>query len=95
MINLRFKLKIVCLSIKNKIPVILGKIFTRPNLNKVIIIFIVGFISRALIVNIYDVNVYSQYLDKISIMYYSCFSLFIVVIHELVNLYNVNIIPSY
>ena len=95
MINLWIKLKIVCLSIKNKIPLILGKIFTQSNLNKVIIIFTVGFVSRAFIVNIYDVNVYSQYLDKISLIYYSCFSLFIVIVHELINFYNINIIPSF
>jgi hypothetical protein len=89
------KLHIVYLSIKNKLPILLGKIFTKPNLNKVIIIFIVGFISIVFIVNIYNVNVYFEYLNIISIIYYSCMSCFILVVHELVNYFEFNIIPSY
>jgi hypothetical protein len=89
------KLYIVYLSIKNKLPILLGKIFTKANLNKIIIIFIVGFISRVFIVNIYNVNVYFEYLNIISILYYSCMSFFIVIVHELVNYYEFNIIPSY
>jgi hypothetical protein len=93
--NLFNKLNVVYLSIQNKLPILLGKIFTKPNLNKVIIIFIVGFISRVFIVNIYNINVYFEYLSIISILYYSCMSFFIVVVHELVNYFEFNIIPSY
>jgi hypothetical protein len=89
------KIKIVYLSIQNKLPIILGKIFTKPNLNKVIIIFIVGFISRVFIVKMYNVNVFFEYLNIISILYYSFMSFFIVIIHELINLFGFNIIPSY
>jgi hypothetical protein len=89
------KFKLVCLSIQNKLPIFLGKIFTKSNLNKVIIIFIVGFISRVFIVNIYNVNVYFDYFNCISILYYSFMSCFIVVVHELINCFNVNIIPSF
>jgi hypothetical protein len=90
-----YKLKIVYLSIQNKLPIILGKIFTKSNLNKVIIIFIVGFISRIFIVNIYNVNVYYEYMNIISILYYTCMSFFIVVVHELVNYFEFNIIPPF
>lgn len=93
-INLN-KLNVVYLSIQNKLPILLGKIFTKPNLNKVIIIFIVGFISRVFIVNIYNINVYFENLNTISILYYWCMSCFIVVVHELVNYFEFNIIPSY
>lgn len=89
------KLNVVYLSIKNKLPILLGKIFTKPNVNKVIIIFIVGFISIVFIVNIYNINVYFEYLNILSILYYSCMSCFIVVVHELVNYFEFNIIPSY
>lgn len=65
--NFLYNLKIVYLSIQNKLPILLGKIFTKSNLNKVIIIFIVGFISRIFLVNIYNVNVYFEYLNIISI----------------------------
>ena len=85
------KLNVVYLSIQNKLPILLGKIFTKPNINKVIIIFIIGFISRVFIVNIYNINVYFEYLNIISILYYSCMSFFIVVVHELVNYFEFNI----
>src|ERR1700683_1520706 len=89
------KIKIVYLSIQNKLPILLGKIFTQSNINKVIIIFIVGFISRIFIVKMYNVNVFFEYLNIISILYYSCMSFFVVIIHEFVNFFEFNIIPSY
>jgi hypothetical protein len=89
------RLKIVYLSIANKLPILLSKIFTKANSNKMIIIFIVGFISRVLIVNFYNVNVYFEYTNIISIMYYSSMSFFIVIVHEFVNYFEFNIIPSY
>lgn len=90
-----YSLKIVYLSIANKLPNLLGKIFTLPNFNKMIIIFIVGFISRVLIVNFYNVNVYFEYTNIISLIYYSSMSFFIIIVHEFVNYFEFNIIPSY
>jgi hypothetical protein len=93
MSNFLCKLKLVYF-IKNKLPILLGKIFTKPNLNKVIIIFIVGFISRFFVGNIYKVNVYLEYLNVISVFYYLCMSIFIVILHELIDYFGFNIIPS-
>jgi len=89
------KLKIVYLSIKNKLPILLGRILTKPNLNKIIIIFIAGFISRVLIVYFYNVNVFFEYLNIISILYYSFMSFFIVIVHEVINYFEFNIIPAF
>jgi hypothetical protein len=89
------KLKIVYLSIQNKLPILLGRIFTKPNLNKIIIIFIAGFISRVLIVYFYNVNVFFEYLNIISILYYSFMSFFIVIVHEFINYFEFNIIPAF
>ena len=89
------RLKIVYLSIANKLPILLSKIFTKANLNKMIIIFIVGFISRVLLVNIYNVNVYFEYTNIISIIYYLSMSFFIIIVHEFVNYFEFNIIPSH
>jgi hypothetical protein len=47
--NFLYKLKIVYLSIQNKLPILLGRIFTKSNF-KVIIIFIVNF---------YNINIFS------------------------------------
>jgi len=89
------KFKIVSLSIQNKLPILLGRILTKPNLNKIIIIFIAGFISRVLIVYFYNVNVFFEYLNIISILYYSFMSFFIVIVHEVINYFEFNIIPAF
>jgi hypothetical protein len=68
------KLKIVYLSIQNKLPILLGRIFTKPNLNKIIIIFIVGFISRIFINYMFNINIFSGYLYQISGIYYFIFA---------------------
>lgn len=47
--NFLYKLKIVYLSIQNKLPILLGRIFTKSNF-KVIIIYIVNF---------YNINIFS------------------------------------
>lgn len=71
------------------------KIFNKSNINKVIIIFIVGFISRALVCYFYGINVYIEYLNKISIIYYMYMALFIVIAGELISYFEINIIPSF
>lgn len=76
-------------------PKLFNKIFTRSNLNKIIIIFIVGFTSRMVVNCLYNVNVYYEYLKIISLLYYGLMSLFIVLTHELVVYFDINIIPSF
>ena len=71
------------------------RIFTKSNLNKAIIIFTIGFISRILVNNIYGINVYLDYLNTISFIYYITFSLLIVFTHELITYFDINIIPSF
>jgi hypothetical protein len=60
-------------------------IFTKVNVNKFLIIFTVGIISRAFVNNICGINVYVDFLHFISILYYIAFSLFIVVVHDLAS----------
>lgn len=74
---------------------IISKIFNRSNLNKAVIIFTFGLISRIFILNFFKINVFTDYLHYISLSYYSIFSLFIVLIHEVVNYFNINIIPGF
>lgn len=82
---------------KNKFyfPGLLCKIFNKPNLNKILIIFIVGFTSRIFINYMYNINVFVDYLNKVSIIYYVSMSMFTVLIHEIITFFNINIIPSY
>jgi hypothetical protein len=72
-----------------------SKVFTRNNGIKVIIVFLVGFISRIFVNHFYHVNVFLDYLNLISFAYYSCMSLFVVFIHEVVTYYELNIIPTF
>jgi hypothetical protein len=80
---------------KNKFtfPGLLNKIFNKPNLNKILIIFVVGLTSRILINYIYNINVFIDYFNKVSIIYYVLMSMFIVLIHEVVTYFDINIIP--
>lgn len=75
-------------------PVLFGRIFNKSSLNKVIIIFIVGFISRILVNYVYDTNVYLDYLNIISFIYYVYMACFVVLIHELIIYFDFNVIPS-
>lgn len=77
------------------LPSLLGRIFTKSNLSKVIILFLVGFTSRFVINDMYNVNVFIEYLSTVSIIYYICISLFVVLLHEIVTYFEINIIPSF
>lgn len=48
-----------------------NKIFNKVNLSKVFIIFTLGFISRVLVNNIFDVNNLTEYVETITVVYYS------------------------
>ena len=73
---------------------LLNKIFNKSNLNKILIIFIVGFTSRIFINYMYNVNVFIDYLNKISVIYYVLMSMFTVLIHEIITHFNINVIPA-
>nr|QWS06181.1 hypothetical protein [Clonostachys rogersoniana] len=81
--------------ILNKIKSFLNQLFTPVNLSKVIIIFIVGIISRYLVNTYFDINVFKDYLTLISLIYYSIFACFIAFIHELFSYFNISIIPNF
>src|SRR5271156_1615880 len=72
---------------------ILSRILNKSNFNKFLIIFIVGFVSRTLVYYFYNVNVYLDFLNVVSVSYYICMSAFIISVHEFVNCFDFNIIP--
>lgn len=74
---------------------LITKFCNRSNISKIIIIFIVGFVSRVLVVHFYGVNVYLEYLDIISFIYYALMAMFIVVLGEIISYSEFNIIPSF
>lgn len=69
----------------------LQRSFTLANISKILIIFIVGFTSRYLINEYYNINVFTDYLNTISLVFYSIFSTFIILIHELFAYFNLNL----
>jgi hypothetical protein len=74
---------------------LLKKIFTRTNISKVIVIFLVGFLSRYFINEHLSTNVFIEYLTMVSIIFYSFFATFVVFVNELFSFFNVNIIPNF
>jgi hypothetical protein len=74
---------------------VLNRIFNKSNFNKILIIFIVGFVSRIFVGYLYNINVYLDYLCLVSILYYICMSAFIVLVHEFVDYFHFNIVPSF
>lgn len=69
--------------------------FTRKNITKIIIIFSVGLSTRIFINDYYDINVFNDYFNKISIIYYLFLSSFIVSLNNIIDTYNIYIIPNF
>jgi len=82
-------------NIRNVFSLLLNRILNKSNLNKFLIIFMVGFVSRVLVGYFYNVNIYLYFLSSVSIMYYVCMSTFIVLVYEFINSFDFNIIASF
>lgn len=72
----------------------LTNILTKKNISKILIIFTVGLITRIIINNYFNINVFSSWSNIISLIYYLSMSSFIVFINHLIDFYNFSIIPS-
>jgi hypothetical protein len=83
-------------NIKNRLfhSYLVKKIFTKVNLYKFLIIFTVGIISRAFVNYFGGVNVFIDFLHYISLLYYITFSMFIVLVHDFLNYFYMDISPS-
>jgi hypothetical protein len=60
----------------------------------VLVIFVVGLVSRVLVNNFWDVNVFVDYLNTISKIYYGMMSIFIVFVNELFSYIDLKILPK-
>jgi len=72
------KIKNSLLHLIFKIKSILALVYTKANISKIIIIFSVGLLSRIIVNYIYSINVFTDYLNSISLIYFSFMSVFIV-----------------
>jgi len=61
----------------------LAKVFTTANLSKAFIIIYIGFSLRALLKFYFDINVFLDYLNPISIVYYSFMAFFLAFMQKL------------
>jgi hypothetical protein len=61
------------------------KIFNKKSIIKIFIIFIVGFIIRIIVNYVYNINVFIDYTNIISIIYYYFMALFVVTINEVIS----------
>ena len=66
----------------------------RLNLSKVLVIFVVGFVSRVLVNYFWDVNVFVDYLNTISLTYYGMMSIFVVLVNELFSYFDLKLLPK-
>jgi len=60
------------------------KIFNKKSIIKIFIIFIVGFIIRIIVNYVYNINVFIDYTNIISIIYYYFMAFFVVTINEVI-----------
>jgi hypothetical protein len=93
----KFKEIMRCVGVKfNKliynISNFLKRNINRLTLSKVLVIFVVGLLSRVLVNNFWDVNVFVDYLNSISLIYYGFMSIFVVIVNELYS--HIDIIPK-
>jgi len=71
------------------------KIFNKKYIIKIFIIFIVGFIIRIIVNYVYNINVFIDYTNMISIIYYYFMALFVVTINEVIYQFSISFSFSY
>ena len=64
------------------------------NLSKVLVIFVVGFVSRVLVNYFWDVNVFVDYLNSISLGYYGFMAILVVLVNELFSYIDFKLLPK-
>jgi hypothetical protein len=69
-------------------------VFNRLNFSKVLVIFVVGFVTRVLINYVYDINVFVDYLNSISLGYYGFMAIFVVLVNELFSYIDLKLLPK-
>jgi len=74
-------------NIRNVFSLLLNRILNKSNLNKFLIIFMVGFVSRILVGYFYN-NVYLDFFNTVSLLNSTCMSAFIVLIQGFVHYFN-------
>ena len=73
-------------------------IFKNKTLQKTFIIFLVGLLSRIFINNLYEINVFKEYMNIISLIFYSYMAVFTALIYELpsinLKIFNISVVKN-
>jgi len=69
-------------------------VFNILNLSKVLVIFVVGFVTRVLINYVYGINVFVDYLNSISLGYYGFMAIFVVLVNELFSYFDLKLLSK-
>lgn len=72
----------------------LKSIFNKKNLTKIVIIFTIGLSSRMIINNYFNINVFTDLFNSISLIYYFIFACVTVSVHYLVDNFNLSLFPN-
>lgn len=76
------------LNLIQKMKIILSRVFSKGNLSKIIIIFIIGFVSISVVNYVYDINVFIDNIYSISVIYYTYMGIVSILFYEVVIYFN-------
>lgn len=71
-----------------KISIFLSRVFNKGNLIKILIIFIIGFVLRSVVNYVYDINVITDNIYSIFVLYYTFIAYVSILVYELVSYFN-------
>lgn len=71
-----------------KVSIFLIRVFNKGNLSKILIILIIGFVSRSVVNYVYNINVFTDNVFSISVIYYTYMVLVSILVNEVVSYFN-------
>jgi hypothetical protein len=76
------------LTLMKKVSIFLIRVFNKGNLSKILIILIIGFVSRSVVNYVYNINVFTDNVFSISVIYYTYMVLVSILVNEVVSYFN-------
>lgn len=76
------------LYLMKKMKYIFSRVFNKGILSKILIIFIIGFVSRSVVNYVYGINVNTDNINSISVIYYTFMSYVSILVYEMVSYFN-------
>jgi len=73
---------------KKKVNIFISRVFNKGNLIKILIIFIIGLVSRSVVNYVYDINVFTDNIYSIFVIYYTYMGIVSILFYEVVSYLN-------